>query len=377
VIFEIVGVFEHNKGALLMLEAIRERIRADFPDAEFAVSSSMSKTYRREQKLLGVLQFGQGMRSRLKLLLPRFILRRQGLVKPSEVDVVLDASGFGYGDFWGLGKLETRLVGKLRHWKKPGKVAVLLPQALGPFETDGMGEAFRKALGRLDLVFVRDRVSLRHVRAVAPEGSNIHSAPDFTNLLHPPLSARHAGLVGHSFVIPNEKMVAGERSASRPDYVRFMATAVKAIARSGRTVDLLIHEGPKDRALADEINAALPEPIAVIDAASPLETKAIIASADLIVSSRFHGLVSALSNAVPSLACGWSHKYAELMTDYGAPDLIVDIGREEYWAPRLQALLDAASSPLFRASLKQAADAQKLLSGEMWTQTIAAIRKAA
>lgn len=376
-IIEIVGIFERNKGALLMLEAIRERLRADLPDAQFAVSSSMSADYRRREGLLGVIQPTHGLRARLKAMLPRGLLRRMGLVRSVDVDVVLDASGFGYGDFWGLKKLDERLLAKLTAWKRPGKVAILLPQSLGPFRDRGMAESFLRSLALVDLAFVRDRVSMDLVREVAPDATNIRAAPDFTNLLHPRLEPRHAHLAGHSFVIPNEKMVAGDRASSRGAYVRFMAMAVQAIGASGRTVDILIHEGQKDRVLAEEINAALPEPAAIVDIGSSLETKAVIAAADLIISSRFHGLVSALSNAVPALACGWSHKYAELMSDYGVPDLLVDISNEAGWAPAVHGLIEAASSDAFRVSLRQSAEGQKLLSAAMWKETIAAIRIAA
>ncbi|HEX8420420.1 MAG TPA: polysaccharide pyruvyl transferase family protein, partial [Sphingomonas sp.] len=72
------------------------------------------------------------------------------------------------------------------------------------------------------------------------------------------------------------------------------------LADGAERVDLLVHEGAPDRELAQDTNATLAEPVELVDLPSPLDTKAAIAAAELIVSSRFHGLVSALSNAVPA-----------------------------------------------------------------------------
>lgn len=373
-IIEVVGIYERNKGALLMLEAIRARLAEDFPHARFAVATSVSASYRRQHGLLGVMRTGRSWKSRVRSLLPSFAIRPWGLVKGAKVDVVLDASGFGYGDFWGLPKLRDRLLNQVAAQHREGTIAVLLPQALGPFAAPGMAETFRRAVDDLDLVFVRDRASWNHVAEAVGSRPNVALAPDFTNLLHPPLPDRYSGLKGHGFVIPNEKMVSGDRASMRASYVRFLAQAVEAIRRSGRPVALLVHEGAKDLALAEEVNASLSDAVDIVNAPSPLDTKAIIAAADLLVSSRFHGLVSALANGVPSLACGWSHKYAELMSDYGTPELNLDLADENSWDPALDRLLSSAASEAFRKGLSEAATVQKQRSERMWQRTVDMIR---
>lgn len=374
-IVEILGVFERNKGALLMLEAIRQRILQDFPDAEFAVPRSMPGAARERLGVLGVIR-GGGLRARLVSCLPKGLLRARGLVRQSDVDVILDASGFGYGDFWGLAKLQDRLAGTVLKWRRPGKVAILLPQALGPFEGAGMRQAMAEAASGLDLIFVRDDISLKHLTSAGISGDKVVLAPDFTNLLEAPLPAELEPLRGASFVIPNEKMVAGERAGGREAYVRLLAYAAAAIAASGRAVHLLVHEGAADRALAEEVNGVLPSPLPVVDLPSPLDTKAVIATADLIVSSRFHGLVSALSSGVPVLACGWSHKYDALLADYGVREFSLAVPAEAEWAQQLQALLSAAGSADFRAKLKQAAEEQKRRTRAMWALAIDTAQRA-
>ena len=44
--------------------------------------------------------------------------------------------------------------------------------------------------------------------------------------------------------------------------------------------------------------------------------KGIISNFDLLITSRFHSLVSALSTQTYSIAIGWSHKYREIMAPF-------------------------------------------------------------
>jgi polysaccharide pyruvyl transferase WcaK-like protein len=373
--FEIVGVFSANKGAVLMLEAIRERLAQSFPDARFAVPMSWATEARLSHGLWATpgRQVSSFSLTGLLERSPTKFQKTLGFIPSDRIDVVLDASGFGYGDFWGLPKLRDRLTERLARWKTNGRKAILLPQALGPFEQPGMAENFRKALDRLDLAFVRDGASQAYVEAVAPGRPQVHRAPDFTNLLHPELPRRLDGLRGLSAVVPNEKMIAGKGDAERSRYLAFLKVTVEAIRRSGREATILLHEGQQDRAIAAALNASLERPAPIVDEPSPLVTKALISNAELVVSSRFHGLVSSLSSAVPSLACGWSHKYLELMTDYGCADLIVEIDRPESWDASLETLLARAGDQAFRSALAERGAEERAKSETMWSMVVKAI----
>jgi colanic acid/amylovoran biosynthesis protein len=375
---EILGVYYRNKGALLMLEAIRERLSQALPEARLAVPITTPFETRSAYGLYATMAHDAYRFDVAGIagLLPAKLRAKFGLIAPAEVDVVIDASGFGYGDYWGLRKLERRLAGPVAKWKRPGRVAILLPQALGPFEKPGMAAAFRRAVDALDLVFVRDRVSLAHVHAVVGENPRVRLAPDFTNLLHPTLPDRLRPLAGSALVVPNEKMVAGETPERREEYLRFLESAIAAIRRSGREATILMHEGEGDRRIAAEVNLRLDRPAPIIDEGSPLVTKAVIAAADLIVSSRFHGLVSALSAGVPALACGWSHKYAELMGDYGCAEHSFDLKGGGDAAGALDRFLADAVSAKFRARLVEAGKVERNRAEAAWDEILAMIKAA-
>ena len=373
-IFEVLGVSEHNKGALLMLEAVRDQVFRAFPDARIAVPDTMSKAARSSLDLLGVLPSGSGgVRTRIKRGLPKSLRRLLGIVRPDEVSVILDASGFGYGDFWGEGKLKRRLVDRLDGWRRAGRVAVMLPQALGPFETGDMPTLFKAAVSNLDLVWVRDDVSLHHVHKVL-SASHIRRAPDFTNLLHPKMPQNSQRLSGACLVIPNEKVVTGDRVHLRSAYLDFLEIAVRSLQKSGRRPLVLVHEGVKDRQIADDLNMKLDTPLQIVDLPSPLDTKAVIGSAELIISSRFHGLVSALAAGVPSLACGWSHKYNELMEDYGVPEASILLTDPGSWQIDVDNFIASSEMTGYRKRLADKAKGQQAVSQMMWDDTIRLIR---
>lgn len=53
---------------------------------------------------------------------------------------------------------------------------------------------------------------------------------------------------------------------------------------------------------------------------SAIAMKAVIGQASFVVTSRYHALVGALSQSIPAVALGWSHKYEELLGIYGLED---------------------------------------------------------
>ena len=63
----------------------------------------------------------------------------------------------------------------------------------------------------------------------------------------------------------------------------------------------------------------------VLSGLSGIDCKAVIARAKLVVSSRFHGVVSGLVEGVPTLSTSWSHKYDELLKEHGRPGNALDV----------------------------------------------------
>ena len=368
--FEIVGIHHENHGAVLMLEAALEQLSGRYRDARFALAEATPVDFRLAYRARTAWPSEiRGARAVLsaRLAARRGNLRRFGVVTPSEVDVRFDASGFSYGDFWGLQRLEARLLRPLKAF--PERPIVLLPQAFGPFRKPGMASAVREAMARVALAFVRDDQSMAFLEdAGVKESDRIRRAPDFTNLLH---EEEASPADGPLLVIPNQKVVDAASGVSREDYLAFLCRTVEAGRAAGHTTAFLVHEGANDRALAEEANQRLDTPCKVIDGKTPLETKRTIASAAGVVSSRFHGLVSALASATPALAVGWSHKYQMLMGSYGLSELVVDLGEPQTFDAKLAALFALMGEDAARCALRGHARSEREEAERMWSRVFA------
>lgn len=91
-----------------------------------------------------------------------------------------------------------------------------------------------------------------------------------------------------------------------------------------------------------------------------------------VVSSRFHGCVSALSQGIPCIATGWSHKYQELFREYKSEHLLLTSQMDEYvLQSKLHCLLNP--EPQWLDTLHATSEQYKAQSTEMWKKIFAEI----
>lgn len=365
---QILGVDPANKGACLMLIAAQRELADRFPGARFAMDFTTTPVEARLRYGLWAAAPARSPRgapmSRLGRLAPAGLRRKLGVVTDDEIDVVLDASGFAYGDFWGAAKFDRRVGRPSIAWRRDGKAVAFLPQAWGPFSDAGFAHAVAEALGRADIVFARDDASFAHLRAAGAQG--VRQAPDFTNLLAPRPTPETEAHRGAGVLIPNAKMLEARGEDAREGYLRFLEAAAATLRDCAGETLILIHEGAGDRRIADELGGRLDAPPPILEIEDPLEAKALLAGAGAVISSRFHGLVSALSCGAPSLACGWSHKYEALMADYDCPELSVSLSDEAGWRALLDRFGAAVKHGDLRATVLAAAVREKAKSAAMW-----------
>lgn len=361
-----------NKGAELMLLAIVARLRAAYPEATLTMVPSAPNGSQPFAKLTALGFYPKASLNRRGIewghaagLIPGRLRRRYGLVLDREVDVVIDTAGFAYSDQWGI-ESSLELSRATRRWRRRGSKVILMPQAFGPYSDRAIRTAILRAVDNADLVMPRDSTSYRYLTEVTGQRDYIRQYPDFTNLIE--------GIVPDRFetedlgvaIVPNFRMIDKTVEASSGRYLPFMTGCARRLIELGARPYLLVHEGVDDERLAvriSEDSGGIP----LVKEDDPLKIKGILGLSYAVVASRYHALVSALSQGVPAVATGWSHKYTELFEDYGFPEGVLSIDDE---AGRIDAmmdrLVDAEANKEITAQLLQSSARLKSLSEEMW-----------
>lgn len=364
-IVEIRNVHFRNKGAELMLRAIVDHFR-DRPDVVLTANHRVGSRAKLRELGIRPLLFVWQKRRHITpptALAPRRLRKRLGLVHPSEVDLVLDAAGFAYGEQWGT----DRAVAAARYYRelrKQGARVVLMPQSLGPFTSQPVRRTAAALFENVDLVFPRDDTAAAATKALIGDDRRVVQAPDFTPLLKG--AVFDVALPGPrpAAVIPNRKMIQ-KAGLSRREYVAFLARVVERLSAAGFSPFMLPH-ATFDHGLATLVQDAVHGDLPIVVESDALRLKGVIGACDAIFSSRFHGLVSALSQGVPVLATGWSHKYKHLLSEYECPAALLD--------PRDDATLERAVTTLLaddriahtRKTLQERAEWNKTATTAMW-----------
>ncbi len=372
-VVQVLGVGFKNKGAELMLYAVMQHLKSHFPEIVVSVDLRCGSFRQRSRAGLYHLVW---LHSRnfpylaniiniLTRLIPKKIRGILKIVRLNEVNMVLDASGFVYSDQQDSIHL-VRMKNYSRMVKQAGKRVILLPQAFGPFENKQNREDMCVILDNSDLVFARDTISLQHLLNLEANSKNIKKSPDFTCLVSGTRPDYFNPKIKRPCVIPNFRMIDRTSSGVGENYISFLIICINYLIQQGLDPFILVHE-ENDLALSKEIRCKLSREVEIIQETNPLSIKGILGDCSLVISSRYHGLISALSQGVPSLATGWSHKYEMLMTDYNCLEYLIDVSAPEH---EIHSKIDMAREGESRkdliARIEKAALEQKNMTQKMW-----------
>jgi polysaccharide pyruvyl transferase WcaK-like protein len=372
VIIEIRKAGFRNKGAELMLLAIVARLRAAYPDAMLTMIPSVPNGSEPFARVTALGLYPKASLRRLGIewgglahLIPKRLRRRYGLILDREVDVVLDAAGFAYSDQWGL-ESSQELARLTRRWRHHGTKVILMPQAFGPFSNNEIRQAIRIAVDNSDLVMPRDSSSFRYLTEVTGERDDVRQFPDFTNLIEGDLADGYEPEKFAVAIVPNVRMIDKTEAAASAAYLSFMTRCAERLQQLGARPYLLVHEGVDDERLATRIAESVGD-ISIVQESDALRIKGIIGASHAVVASRYHALISALSQGVPAVATGWSHKYNELFEDYGFPEGVLSVDDDAAHIDAILAkLVNADTNSEFAAQLELRSANIKARSEEMW-----------
>lgn len=381
-LIEIKGVQFVNKGAELMLYAILEQLKVHLPDAEICLAHNANSPYLKRAQI-GAFQKVALLKNvidlnRIFYFFPKkirqYFKNRFGIVTEADIDVILDASGFSYGDQWSDLVLH-QVANEVTRLKTHNKKYIFLPQSLGPFTREENKKYAQKAFSNASLVFAREEPSFNHIEQLNGASTNLLRAPDFTNLLCPESSQIFAKYKDYFVVIPNSKMLSSKNKDTswKANYVDVIKTLIEKALADGERVVILNHSGNDDSELCTLIQSGLSKVCDIIEPKTALEVKAVIGGAKAVVSSRFHGCVSALSQGIPCLATSWSHKYLELFKEYNSEHLLLNSKSSK---DSLHISLEQVLNPekQWLNGLKDNAQKYKLQSAEMWQRVVDVVK---
>ncbi|WP_219013030.1 polysaccharide pyruvyl transferase family protein [Shewanella algae] len=321
---EVKGIGFPNKGAELMLCAIQQQFELRNIPTKFCVEPYGDFKLRAKHGLYQkarVTKFGLDIGKAINIF-PRKLLDVFGIVKVKDIDLVLDASGFSYGDQWGPDMIQYRLGSTIKTLKKHGVKVVLLPQALGPFTDEATRKVASNIFQNADFVYARDPKSFEFA-SICANASKLGLCSDFTNLVVGEFYANFDATKHQTCFIPNSKML--EKTNKGTTYKDFMSKLIEKALNNGQNPFVLIHEGKADLNLAKEILSKVDGHVDILEPVCPLKIKWVIGQSKVVISSRFHGLVSALSQGIPVVATGWSHKYQCLLADYNVGHALFEV----------------------------------------------------
>ena len=279
-----------------------------------------------------------------------------------DVTALLDVSGFAYGDQWEPERMDRRAA-YYEMLRGRGARLVMAPQAVGPFERPEVRRAARRLFGLFDRIWARDASSRHHLDALGLDPARLGLVPDISLLL-PPAAPPPGDWGRRVCVVANARMMDRTDGAVSGRYKAFLAEALRHLRERGADPFLLLHEAD-DAALTAEISARAGG-VETLDPPA-LEAKAILGASRAVLSSRYHALVGALSQAVPTIGTSWAHKYDALFRDYGCPEMLLSpAAPDEALRERLDVALESADG--LRAGLAHAAATQARGVRAMWDE---------
>ncbi|CAN5541717.1 hypothetical protein BH10ACT1_BH10ACT1_43530 [soil metagenome] len=264
----------------------------------------------------------------------RCLLRPAALRAIADADVVADISGISFVD----GRRPVVLVYNALVDLVPlllGRPVVKCAQAMGPFKSQLNRRLASLVLPRLAAVCPRGEATRRHLDDLGLTNQVPANDLAFTMVVPERAEQRAAELLaaggaGPYIVVSPSQVVDTACTARDIDYAGHLAGAIDGLVERypTHTVVIVAHSAmpgvgvnhmndlPLCRAIHDGTRHR--EQVHLIDDdLLPTELRAVIGKGDVLVTSRFHAMISALAEGVPPVVIGWSHKYAEILDPFG------------------------------------------------------------
>lgn len=273
-----------------------------------------------------------------------------------EYDIVLDTrAGDSFTDAYGLRRLLSMMLVAEQAYGARVPV-VMTPQTIGPFSTRIGTWLARRATAHSAAVLARDSTSFAWARGHGMRADAVSSDVVFA-LPVPPRSSQPSDVVLN---------VSGLLWAPNPHvdhraYQRTVQGIYEGLTAMGRHVTLLPHvlrsaDPDDDEAALEQFGVTAPEATVLV----PRDlghVRSILASASVVIASRMHACLNALSVGTPAIPLAYSRKFEPLLADIGWPHT-VDLRTSSDAASQAVALASSPDLAAGVADVREMADAR-------------------
>lgn len=275
----------------------------------------------------------------LPLIKERFVNKRGLKDWVKSFDLVLDTrAGDSFADIYGVKRLAKMTpIGYFAHqWKVP---TVLAPQTIGPFVTP-LGKILGKfTLETTDVVMARDPYSAHYAASLRRPVDHVTTDLVFA-LEHQQLEKKYDVLLNVSGLLWDEN--------PHVDFTFYRETIyslIEELGRRGRTVTLFPHvfdntnnpgdnDGYPNAELRSLVDGRILKPEGLMGA------REAVGQAQLVIGSRMHACLNALSMYTPALPLAYSRKFGPLLSHIGW-DHNFDLRQQNFTAAEVADLTEA------------------------------------
>ena len=347
-----------NLGGPSLLISSCKVLKTSIPDAEFKLLSSQPEQDFEKASRYGieitegtVRLFGVGfLRCFLWAGLERFrinvafLLNDEILEEYRNADVIIDILGISFTDFFS--SLTGYIIQSL--WLLIGMVlkkpVVKFTQDMGPFENRANKYLAKFCLNRLSFILARSEITKEHLEKlgihtpiyVHPDTAFVLDAAPVEKIKEIMIQEKLdkkplIGIVASRQV--DQRISAGDIKAQNRYTTLIAQIADQLIDKWDARIVFIPNEMARQKGVYDDIYVAKKayemienkrEVRLITTEYQAQELKGLIRECDLVITSRYHSTVAALSTGVPCLVIGWGFKYHQLMGMMGQKEFVCD-----------------------------------------------------
>ena len=261
----------------------------------------------------------------------------------SRPDLVYDVSGYYLSEVPDFNRIYN-LVHFFSAAKRSGAKVICLPKSFGPLRSEKLKNIAFELTKSSDVLFCRDSLSFSEMKSASDGNDQIILSCDYTSGVPAACCDKYEHLRNGVAIIPNVRMIDRLQDRQSEEYIKFLSKCAKDAISYGLKPFFLLHQPKIDLPVAKGVNSYLNSELEIYSPEHHREIKGVVSRCKYVVSSRYHGIINALSSGVPVMCTGWSHKYVQILAEHGLENLLIDdfgdVAKHESLLARFLGLID-------------------------------------